>query len=475
MIFFIVFGASGDLASRKTFPSLLSLLLHNHLQINELKIIGYSRTPLSTEQFHSHFNFANLPAQSLELYKQNISYFKGSYDNQRDFDNFSNWLLSTFNPDLSKDQCICYLALPPSQFLPVATNIKLSLDKFINLKIVIEKPFGTDSPSSALLSTQMSALFSERQLFRIDHYLGKEMVKNIYTLRFCNHFFSAIWNSSHISSVQITFKETIGVTNRAGYFDSSGIVRDVMQNHLMQILSIISMEPPASLNPNDIQDEKVKVLRCIKRPILEEHCVFGQYEGYQNEEGVRLNSNTPTFASVIFFIENERWNGVPFVLKCGKALNESKAEIRIQLKDATTALRYFPEGEEIVRNELVIRVQPKEAIYLKLNLKRPGTFEYRTEVAELDLTYASRFQGFRIPDAYESLILDIINDDHSSFVRSDELHEAWQIIDSVVQHSESHPPILYAAGTRGPLQSDQLIQGLGKYKRHSREYSWPKL
>ena len=221
----------------------------------------------------------------LKHYNQILNIFKGSYENSKDFEQFFDWISTKFNPNFQEDQCICYLALPPAQFLPVASNIKYAFSIFRNLKVAIEKPFGTDSISSQALSKELAMLFNEQQLYRIDHYLGKEMVKNIYTLRFCNHFFSSMWNSNSITNVQITFKEVIGVSNRAGYFDASGIIRDVMQNHLMQILSIIAMEPPVSFQPDDIRNEKVKVLQCIKRPILEEHCVFGQYEGYLTEEG----------------------------------------------------------------------------------------------------------------------------------------------------------------------------------------------
>lgn len=500
-VFFVVFGASGDLAQRKTFPAILSLKIYKNL-LEDIKIVGFSRSKLSTAEFHERLTkFSSVPSDHLfdmQAILRNSDYIAGNYDAAEDYVRLKH-KLQQMSIDVQKDQIIYYLALPPTVFSSVSQNIHEHLAEYTNFKVVIEKPFGTDLHSSAVLNQQLANLFPESKIFRIDHYLGKEMVRNMFTLRFCNLFFSALWNNRHISNVQITFKETIGVENRAGYFDEAGIVRDVLQNHLLQILSIVAMEPPVSLDPREIRNEKVKVLKCIGRNISESDVVFGQYTaspshvGYLNENGIATASQTPTFATVVLFVNNERyacfdfimrlkrhmhlcrWEGVPFTLKCGKGLNESKAEVRIQLRDTPASLRYFGGAEEIIRNELVIRVQPKEAVYLKLVLKKPGMFELETEVAELDLSYNKRFSASRIPDAYERLLLDVVRGDQSTFVRSDELEEAWKIADPIVRLSERASLHTYEFGSRGPEASDELIRSIGLFRRQERAYNWPKL
>merc|ERR1712168_1210356 len=307
-----------------------------------------------------------------------------------------------------------YLALPPSVFEHVTTQLKETCMSPTGWnRIIVEKPFGKDSESSAVLADHLSSLFKEEQLYRIDHYLGKEMVQNLMTLRFGNRIFSPTWNRDNIASVVITFKEPFGTQCRGGYFDEFGIIRDVMQNHLLQILCLAAMEKPVTTSPDDIRDEKVKVLKAI--PALSvSSCVLGQYEGdpdsedpdarlgYLDDKTVPEGSTCPTFATAVLRINNERWDGVPFILKCGKALNERKAEVRIQYKDVPGDIF---KGES-VRNELVIRVQPNESVYCKVMTKSPG-MSFSLQETELDLTYKSRYRDARLPEAYERLILDV--------------------------------------------------------------------
>jgi len=328
--------------------------------------------------------------------------------------------------------------------------------------------------SSTVLSREMGALFDEEQVYRIDHYLGKEMVQNLMVMRFANLVWEPLWNRHHIANITITFKEDIGTEGRGGYFDEFGIIRDVMQNHLLQILALVAMEPPVTLSAEDVRDEKVKVLRqCI--PIAFDDMVTGQYgtdptgtkAGYLDDAGVPKDSVTPTFAAAVIHIKNTRWNGVPFILKCGKALNERKAEIRIQFKANPSSIY-----GDAKRNELVLRVQPDEAVYMKFMAKVPGLSEEMTQT-ELDLTYKQRFDA-RLPDAYERLIYDVLRGDHNLFVRVDELEAAWKIFTPVLHHIEKQKvkPSVYQFGSRGPQAADDLSKRYGFERTEG--YVWAK-
>lgn len=348
----------------------------------------------------------------------------------------------------------------------------------------MEKPFGKDADSSKELSNHLAKLFREEQLYRIDHYLGKEMVQNLMTIRFGNKIFSPTWNRENIASVLITFKEPFGTEGRGGYFDEFGIIRDVMQNHLLQILSLVAMEKPVSCHPDDIRNEKVKVLKSIEELSLDD-TVLGQYVGNPEGEGeaklgylddptVPVGSTTPTYALAVLKIKNERWDGVPFILRCGKALNERKAEVRIQYHDVPGDIF----GGKPKRNELVIRVQPGEALYVKMMTKSPGiTFDM--EETELDLTYGCRYKEVKLPDAYERLILDVFCGSQMHFVRSDELSEAWRIFTPLLHEIEDKrpPPIAYVYGSRGPKEANRKCDAAnfkyyGSYKWHQAK-PWP--
>jgi glucose-6-phosphate 1-dehydrogenase len=384
-----------------------------------------------------------------------------------------------------------YFAIPPSVFVPIGKSIKEALIKDANphkktgwIRLIIEKPFGNDSKSFEELSSAMSALYTEDYIYRIDHYLGKEMVQNLVILRFSNAIFEPVWNRNHINSVVITFKEDFGTKGRGGYFDSYGIIRDVIQNHLLQVMCLVAMEPPVAVtgenSANFVRDEKVKVLNCID-PVKLEDCVLGQYQAapdgrevaYTEDPTVPDDSVTPTFATMILRINNPRWDGVPFIIKAGKALNERKAEIRIQFKTAPAAKCMFA-GQEVPQNELVMRLQPDEAVYMKTNVKSPGLMT-KPVTSELDLSYKDRYNDVEMFDAYTRLILEVIRGRQATFVRDDELKASWAIFTPLLHQIEKEKikPIPYEYGSRGPAESDELIEKVG-FHYHGGTYKWQK-
>eukprot|EP00727_Mastigamoeba_balamuthi_P012813 m51a1_g8154 putative glucose-6-phosphate 1-dehydrogenase (518) ;mRNA; f:56391-58176 len=417
----VVLGASGDLAKKKIYPSLFNLRAAGLLP-EKLCVVGYARTEMTDEAFRKRIN--GTKADRFPTIRNH--YVSGGYDSMEDVEKLGTALIA-FEKEMGANECtkcnrVFYMAVPPSVFVGASRAIREKAWSSTGWnRVVIEKPFGRDLQSSRELQKDLTELFPEEAIFRIDHYLGKEMVQNLNILRFGNVFLRPLWNREYISSVIISFKEDIGTEGRAGYFDHYGIIRDVMQNHLLQIMALVAMEAPVSLGEEDIRNEKVKVLRALP-PLGAGDLVVGQYEGYISEEGVPPDSVTPTFAAAKLFINNSRWAGVPFILRCGKCLNERKAEIRIQFRDSGNYL--FPGAQP---NELVIRVQPNEAIYLKMVNKAPGMSQELVQT-ELDLTLKNRFAGATeaLPDAYEFLIRDAIRGDHSLFVRADELDFAWR-------------------------------------------------
>eukprot|EP00742_Colponemidia_sp_Colp-10_P002638 GILJ01002820.1.p1 GENE.GILJ01002820.1~~GILJ01002820.1.p1 ORF type:complete len:496 (-),score=81.60 GILJ01002820.1:179-1666(-) len=476
----IVLGASGDLAKKKTYPALFGLFCQN-LTGSRFNVVGFARTSMSTEEFRNKMkgkvcNGINCDSKKINEFLEKCHYVHGGYDDASAFTRLDEFL-KTLEGGAKKANRLFYYALPPSVYLEVSQSIASGCPKPSGwARVVIEKPFGKDTETSRTLSRGLSQVFNEEQMYRIDHYLGKEMVLNLMVLRFANLFFSSFWNRNFISTVQITFKENIGTEGRGGYFDEFGIIRDVMQNHLLQMLTVVAMERPASLDDKDIRDEKVKVLRQMQ-PLKLEDVVLGQYgssedgtkPGYLDDEGVPKDSLTPTFASAVMRINNERWEGVPFILKCGKALDNRKTEIRIQLQNVPGNVF----GCDTARNELVLRVQPKEAIYMKIVGKVPG-IAMDLGQTELDLSYTSRYPTGQMPDAYERLILDVIRGDHANFVRDDELDAAWALFTPLLHQIESEKvkPIVYPFGSRGPQEGDDLAARHG-YIRYA-GYEWSK-
>lgn len=481
---FVIMGASGDLAKKKIYPTLW-WLFRDGLLPKKTYFVGYARSKLTVtdiqQRVQPYLKATEDQKKQLDAFFKNNIYVQGSYDKKEDFQKL-NAEIQKLEKSGSANR-LFYLALPPSVYMSVTSNIRGSCmaHKENWTRVIVEKPFGHDLESSNELSKHLASLFTEDQVYRIDHYLGKEMVQNLMVLRFGNRIFSPLWNRDNIASVVISFKEPFGTQGRGGYFDNFGIIRDVMQNHLLQILSLVAMEKPVSTLAEDIRDEKVKVLKCIS-DISMENVVIGQYVGdpdgegeakigYLDDETVPKDSKTPTYALAVLFINNERWDGVPFILRCGKALNERKAEVRIQFRDVAGDI--FRPGQ-IQRNELVIRVQPGEAVYMKMMTKRPGmTFD--CEESELDLSYSTRYKGVKMPDAYERLLLDVFVGSQIHFVRSDELAEAWRIFTPLLHEIEKTKPnlIKYKYGSRGPKEADELADAVG-YK-YTGTYVWAKV
>ncbi|XP_053149647.1 glucose-6-phosphate 1-dehydrogenase isoform X2 [Hemicordylus capensis] len=452
---FIILGASGDLAKKKIYPTIW-WLYRDGLLPDDTYVVGYARSQLTVadirKQSEPYFKVAPEEKQTLEDFFARNSYISGKYDDRASFDRLNAHMNSLHNGE--KANRLFYLALPPSVYEDVTGNIRGTCMSAVGWnRVIVEKPFGKDLESSNKLSDHISALFTEDQIYRIDHYLGKEMVQNLMVLRFGNRIFGPIWNRDNVASVILTFKEPFGTEGRGGYFDEFGIIRDVMQNHLLQMLCLVAMEKPASTNSNDVRDEKVKVLKCISE-VDPKHVVLGQYvgdpagkgeaqKGYLDDSTVPVGSTTPTFAAAVLYVDNERWDGVPFILRCGKALNERKAEVRLQFREVPGDIFQ----RQCKRNELVIRVQPNEAVYTKMMTKKPGMF-FNPEESELDLTYGNRYKDVKLPDAYERLILDVFCGSQMHFVRSDELREAWRIFTPLLHkiEAEKTKPIPYCYG-----------------------------
>tara|TARA_B110000208_G_scaffold87582_1_gene110705 strand:- start:588 stop:2045 length:1458 start_codon:yes stop_codon:yes gene_type:complete len=400
----VVIGASGDLAKKKTYPALLKLYAGGLLPPH-CNIVGTARSKYTNEEFRvklqPYLAKSGLGSDVIAAFSARLVYQPCGYTSTEDYATLA-VMLDGLEHEFADAEAhrMFYLAIPPSVFVAASRSIKsAAMSSRGTTRVVIEKPFGRDLASSEVLRAGLSELFEEEQMFRIDHYLGKEMVQNLLMMRFANSIFEPLWNREHIETVSITFKEDIGTQGRGGYFDNIGIIRDVMQNHLMQIMSIVAMDTPVSLDSEDIRDEKVRVLRCT-RPIALDDVVLGQYTastdgaepGYLDDASIEnKDSTTPTFAQAALWIDNARWSGVPFILKCGKALNERKAEIRIQFKDKVPAL-----FKNVYRNELVMRVQPDMAIYMKTNMKKPG-LSHETTMGELDMTYSEAFADAYLP------------------------------------------------------------------------------
>jgi glucose-6-phosphate 1-dehydrogenase len=496
MLSIVVLGASGDLAKKKTYPSLMDLYLNGFLP-PWVSIVGYARSAAQPEEFREKLRPWLLKAESdeakVEHFLSRCTYFKGAYDSAEDFANLNQTLLALESqdpgfPGPNKLECanrLFYFAIPPDAFLTSATSIKASAMTSNGFnRLIVEKPFGHDFVSAQQLIDDLGSLFTEDYIYRIDHYLAKELVQNLYMFRFGNSFLEPTFNHHYISSVQITFKEPFGTEGRGGYFTNYGIIRDVIQNHLMQVLSIVAMEPPPRVQGEDagtfIRDAKNNVLRCIAA-IDPEDVVIGQYvgadgkPGYLEDDSIKDKEKAkyvPTYAAVVLRINNPRWHGVPFVLKAGKALNERKVDVRIQYKDPPASEQVFG-GQRCARNELVMRLQPDEAVYMKINVKEPGLATKPIQ-SEMDLSYKARYRDVYNPEAYTRLILEALRGNQANFVRSDELLNSWKIFDpllTTLEQTEKRMPLPYAYGSRGPAAADQLMEKAGGF-RYETGYVW---
>ena len=461
----VVIGASGDLARKKIIPALFALYCQDRLP-PDFWIFGFSRTQYHDAAFREvlqqHLACRYAPGDScaakMQAFLDRCYYVAGQYGSREAYlDLYTRMLEVESSREVNR---LYYLSIPPSIFLDVAHALGGAglVQCGINSpwsRVVIEKPFGSDRASSDELVRGMANVFREAQTFRIDHYLGKEVLQNLMVLRFANLVFEPLWNREYIESVQISWKENLSVAGRAGYFNDYGIIRDVMQNHLLEILALTAMEPCAKLDAGHICNEKIRVLRSIK-PLTLDRIAVGQYTGatvdgqaipgYLEEENVPKDSRTPTYAAAVLEVDNERWRGVPFMIVAGKGLDSRKNEIRIRFRPVVGGMfSAFTQG--VGANELVIRVQPDEGIILRVAAKVPGS-PLRLKKTELDLQYQRVFDEL-IPDAYESLLLDALRGDKSLFIRKDELAAAWDVFTPLLHawDAATEKPEPYAFGS----------------------------
>jgi len=480
----IIFGASGDLAHRKLIPALFDLQLQKLLPDN-FGILGIGRTALSDESFRrkmeSALDNAQLSKNADAEVKSNFlgKLFYTAIDTAAvdDYEKLA-MRLDELNASLhTAGNYIYYLATPPSLYNTVAQNLAaVGLNRSPEgqgcKRIIIEKPFGYDLKTAVELNNSIHSIFDEKQIYRIDHYLGKETVQNLLVTRFSNGIFEPLWNRNYIHHVEITSSESIGVENRGGYYDHAGAMRDMIQNHLLQVASLVAMEPPAVIDADTIRNETLKVLqsiRPIKKEEVEKFVIRGQYTaskikgvpvpGYREEAGVDPNSRTETFVALKFFIDNWRWSGVPFYIRSGKRLPTRVTEIVINFRTTPHALFPFAQGDQ--RNQLIIRIQPDEGILLKFGMKVPGA-GFQAETVNMDFHY-SDLSGVHLPDAYERLLLDAMLGDATLYSRGDAVEACWKFISPILEVWNENPDIKvygYPAGSWGPENADALIDGL---------------
>ncbi|MDQ0188210.1 glucose-6-phosphate dehydrogenase [Alicyclobacillus cycloheptanicus] len=474
---FILFGASGDLAKRKVLPALYNLHRDGKMP-RRFTVIGASRRPYSREAFQglvmdALHQYSRHPVDSDETtaeFLDRFHYVPFDAGNADDYTALKGYLEDLEARAHLPQNRLFYLAMAPDFFGTIAVQLQASgLTSGTGWKrLVIEKPFGHDYRSAAELNRQVSAAFDEREVFRIDHYLGKEMVQNIEIIRFANSIFEPLWNNRFISNVQITSSEVVGVEDRAAYYEKAGALRDMVQNHMMQMLMLIAMEPPSRLNTEAIRDEKVKVLRSLRRydeAKIAQNVVRGQYlsgrvggqevVGYLNEPGVAPTSTTETFVAAKLYVDNFRWAGVPFYIRTGKRMKEKMTKIVVQFESIPDKL-FFNKDSSLAPNLLTIHVNPVQGMELSINVEQEESG--RVEPSEIDFTRESR----NSPEAYERLIEDAMTDDPTFFTRWDEVSLAWKWVDPISEAFQQHQPLYpYIAGSTGPAAADELIRADG--------------
>jgi glucose-6-phosphate 1-dehydrogenase len=476
----VIFGASGDLTQRKLIPGLYSLA-HDGLLPSGQTIVGMSRAEMSDEQFRTsmreacekHARTRPVDDAIWEQFARGLFYVRGEFADREAFRSLKQRLEEFDSSRGTGGRRIYYLAVPPDFFDDISQN--LAAEGMVNdpeqsgpyTRVIVEKPFGHDYASAKELNRVAVSIFRERQVFRIDHYLGKETVQNLIVLRFANGLFEPFWNRQYIDHIQLTVAESIGVEKRGNYFESSGISRDIIQNHLLQLVSLVAMEPPVAFEANAVRDEKVKVLSAL-RPIAE--AVRGQYVagsvlgedaiGYREEEKVDPKSRTETYAAIKLFVDNWRWADVPFYLRAGKRLPKRVTDISIHFRPAPYPL-FSKLGIKMHANVLAIRIQPDEGISLKFDSKLPGP-NVRTAPVSMEFRYATSF-GAEPPEAYERLLLETMLGDATLFARRDEIENAWAWLDPLLQKwAGEGEPDSYRAGTWGPESADALIEKDGR-------------
>ncbi len=482
----IIFGASGDLTYRKLLPAIYDLHMQKSLPEN-FAVLGVARTEFTDEAFREkmkkgikQFALNTVIDEELDCFLKKLFYLPIETDKAEDYVKLKDKLDQLDKEQKTEGNYIFYLSTPPALY-PVIP--KLLASQGLNKepkgrfrRLIIEKPFGVDYQSAIDLNKSLTKDYEEDQIYRIDHYLGKETVQNVFVTRFGNSIYEPLWNRNYIQHVEITSSESIGVENRGGYYDHAGALRDMVQNHLLQLVALVAMEPPMTLDSAAIRNEKLKVFQAF-RPLTEEdikkNVIRGQYtastirrddtrekaKGYREENGVDPESRTETYFAMKFFIDNWRWGGVPFYVRSGKRLPTRVTEVVIHFKP--TPQNLFIENKDFTNdgNKLVLRIQPDEGILLKTNMKVPGS-GYQVKTVNMDFHY-SQLEGTYVPDAYERLILDCMIGDSTLYIRGDALEQTWKFVQPILDFSkdEDAPLYGYPAGTWGPDCADDLIEG----------------
>lgn len=481
----MIFGGTGDLTHRKLLPALYHLLADGRLP-RETSIISIGRRPMDDESYRQSartsiaaYSRTGVDEERLTNFLSLLHYRQMEFISQPDsYRELHDWLAQNEALYRAPAVRLFFLAVGPEHFGPIVGH--LSAHALVERgnpahRVMIEKPFGRDLSSARALNDTISQALTEKQVYRIDHYLGKEMIRNILAIRFGNSLFEPLWNHHYIDNIQITSTETLGVETRGDYYEQSGILRDMLQNHLLQMLALITMEPPVDLMPESVRDEKVKALRSLRRFGQVPPCggvVMGQYgrgivrdaevPAYREEAKVAADSKVPTYIALTANVDNFRWGGVPIYIRAGKRLHETRTQIVIEFK-RLAGVNFYPEFEGQPPNLLVIQVQPSEGMHFQINAKRPGN-EFRMERVELNYCQSSRYQG-NVPEAYEQLILEALRANSSLFTRWDELEHSWRFIESLESNCDQYVNRLasYPAGSRGPEAADRMLAQDGRH------------
>jgi glucose-6-phosphate 1-dehydrogenase len=453
----VIFGASGDLTRRRLIPAFYHLF-HEGLLPEGFAVVGYARTAFTEDEFREHahaavreFGRCDPEGEMWEEFARRLRYLQGEFTEEGAFDGLVE-RLEEVDRTLGTDGGRFYYAAAPTAAYPQIVERIGETGMSEGARIVLEKPFGMDLASARELSAKVHEVFDESQIFRIDHYLGKETVQNILAFRFANGMFEPIWNRRYVDNVQITVAEEIGIEGRGAFFEQTGTLRDMVQTHLFQLITFVAMEPPVSFEPDRLRDEKVRVLRSMRR-VDPAAVVLGQYKGYRAEPDVAPGSDVETFVALKLEIDNWRWAGVPIYLRTGKALGRKATEITLSFRRVPYNVFAGTDAEPITHDRLVFRVQPDEGISIHLNIKQPG-YGFAFDRARMNFDYLTAYQTPLI-EAYETLLLEAMEGDHTLFLREDEVDRAWEVLAPVL---EERPPVLpYEHGSWGPEPSEDLI------------------
>ena len=476
----VIFGATGDLANRKLLPAIYNLA-HEGALPERFYLVGTSRSEMTHDEFRdrareaiTRYSRRRPDERVLEALLGTMHYVPGSFDDASVYERIAQ-LAAAFDEQAALPLNRCYYLSTAPAFFSIIVGMLggagLDCHEGAEVRIVIEKPFGTTLESAQALNREVLSVFDEGQVFRIDHYLGKETVQNVLAFRFANEMFEPVWNRNYIDCVQITAAEDIGVGTRAGYYDTSGALRDLVQNHMLQLLALLCMEPPVAFEADKIRNEKVKVVQSIRRPVPErvsEIAVRGQYEagvvggeqakGYLEEDGVPEDSRTETFVALRLEVDNWRWADVPFYLRTGKRLARKVTEIAVILKPVPHLAFQHTDGSiGVQQNQLILTVQPNEGVTLSIGAKIPGS-RMRIRPVNMEFLYGTAFLS-QSPEAYERLIMDAMRGDATLFTRDDEVDALWGIVDPILRgwQSSADPVARYPAGSRGPAEADRLL------------------